>query len=122
MSEVFSSASGTFLNGVLDAESQSLNGSGAVTVSEFFTTVSTDGANNLTLADGNALGQLKLICMTEDNGDAGLAISNFTELGNITFADVGDAALLMWNGDAWRPLLLLNLADGTSAPSIGLFG
>jgi hypothetical protein len=67
-------------------------------------------------ADGAKLGQLKLIVLTTDGGDATLTPTSLAGGDTITFADVGDAALLLWNGSNWRPVLLLNLADGTTAP------
>jgi hypothetical protein len=113
---VFSSDAGTFFHGFIDAAADTRADAGAVSITSFATKVTTTGAAAITLADGAKLGQLKLVVLTTDGGDATLTPSNLAGGTTITFADVGDAALLLWNGSNWRPLLLLNLADGTTAP------
>ena len=58
--------------------------------------------------------------MIGDSGDGTLTIADpvSASLDVITLADVGDFALLMWVGTAWRVLELGNDADGVSAPGI----
>ena len=114
--DIFSSDAGTFFNGFIDAASDTRADAGAVSITSFATKVTTTEASAITLADGAKLGQHKLIVLTTDGGDATLTPSNLAGGTTITFADVGDAAWLVWNGSNWRPILLLNLADGTTAP------
>lgn len=113
---VFSADEGTFLSGFLAAASDTRADAGAVSITTFATKVTTTGAAAITLADGTLLGQHKLIVLTTDGGDATLTPTSLTGGDTITFADVGDAAWLIWDGSSWVPLLLINLADGTSAP------
>ena len=112
----FSSSTGTFLAGFIPAASDTRADAGAVSITTFATKVTTTTASAITLADGVVVGQHKLIVMTSDTGDATLTPTNLTGGTTITFADVGDAAWLMWDGSSWAPMLLLNLADGTTAP------
>lgn len=97
---------------------QSLSGSGAVNVTAYLTKVTTAGsAAALTLANGTRPGQLKKIQFIVDSGhDGTLTPTSLSGGTTITFADVGDYAVLLWNGAAWVAIELGNDADGTSAP------
>jgi hypothetical protein len=64
------------------------------------TTLTTTGANALTLADG-AVGQIKLIVMIADGGDGTLTPTNLANGTTLTFADVGDAVTLQFLGTEW---------------------
>jgi hypothetical protein len=95
---------------------QALSGAGAVNVTTFCTKLTTTGANALTLADGVVVGQLKKIQLIVDGGDGTLTPSNLAGGTTIVFADVGDFALLCWNGTDWVAIELGNDADGVTAP------
>lgn len=99
-----------------DAAQQSLSGAGAVTLTEYFTTLTTTGANALTLADGDVIGRLKKIQMIVDAGDGTLTPTTLVGGTTITFADVGDTAELMWTAAGWRAIALYNIVDGATAP------
>ena len=76
---------------------QALSGAGAVDITSLITQVTTTGSNQaLTLANG-ANGQLKIVTMVADGGDAVLAPTTFANGTNITFNDVGDSAILVYN-------------------------
>lgn len=98
------------------AAQQALSGAGAVNITTFYTAWTTTGANAGTLADGAQKGQLKKIQMVADAGDGTLTPSNLSGGTTITFADVGDYALLMFDGTNWVALELGNDADGVTAP------
>lgn len=108
-----SSTFGTFIP--ITAQ-QSLSGAGAVNVTAYYTAVTSTGSNALTLADGVIKGQLKKIQMIVDAGDATLTPSNLVGGSTIIFADIGDYVILYFNGTAWVPLELGNVADGATAP------
>lgn len=99
-----------------NAAQQALSGAGAVTLTEYYTTVTTTGANALTLGDADAIGQLKKIQMIVDAGDATLTPTTLVGGTTITFADVGDTAELMWTASGWRAIALYNVTDGATAP------
>jgi hypothetical protein len=112
----FSNSTGTFLAGFIPAASDTRADAGAVSIDTFATKVTTTGAAAITLADGVVEGQHKLIVLTTDGGDATLTPATLTGGTTITFADVGDTAWLVWSEGSWVPILLLNLADGSTAP------
>lgn len=109
-------ASGGVSGGILAAAQQALSGAGAINVTSFYTAVTTTGANALTLANGTFPGQLKKIQLIVDGGDGTLTPTSLTGGTTITFADAGDYALLLWDGDSWVPVELGNDADGATAP------
>ena len=82
----------------------------------YYTALTTTGAAAVTLADGARLGQLKKISMIVDAGDATLTPANLNGGTTIVFADVGDTALLRWDGTGWTAIELSNDADGVTAP------
>ena len=75
---------------------QALSGAGAVDITSLITQVTTTGADALTLANG-ANGQLKIITMVADGGDGTLTPDTFANGSTITFNDVGDSAILVYN-------------------------
>lgn len=109
-------ATGGVSGGILAAAQQALSGAGAVNVTSYYTAVTTTGANALTLANGTFPGQLKKIQLIVDGGDGTLTPTSLTGGTTITFADAGDYALLLWDGDSWIPVELGNDADGATAP------
>lgn len=102
--------------GYIAAAQQALSGAGAINVTSFYTAWTTTGANAGTLANGTFPGQLKRIQQIVDGGDGTLTPTSLTGGTTITFADAGDFALLLWDGDSWIPLQLGNDADGATAP------
>ena len=74
---------------------QSLSGAGAVDITSAVTKVTTTGSDALTLADGQA-GQIKVIIMIVDGGDGTLTPTTLLGGSTITFADAGDAVVLLW--------------------------
>ena len=109
-----------FVPCIPNAAQQSLSGAGACNVTAFYTAVTTTGPAALTLAAGTELRQLKKIQMIVDGGNGTLTIADpvSSSLDVITFADVGDFALLIWNGTAWRVIELGNDVDGATSPAI----
>lgn len=80
---------------------QALSGAGAVNVTTLVTKVTSTGANALTLADG-ADGQVKIIVMVVDGGDATLTPTTKTGFSTITFNDIGDGVTLVFTtGTGW---------------------
>ena len=108
--------SNSYTPGIVAASPQALSDAGAVTITEYKTDWTTTGAAAGTLADGAFVGQLKLIQLIVDGGDATLTPSNLSGGTTITFADAGDSALLLWNGSDWVAIDLFNRADGATAP------
>ena len=84
------------LTGAITGSVQSLSGAGAVNLTSLITEVTTTGADALTLADGSA-GQIKIITMIVDGGDGTLTPTTFANGTTITFNDVGDSVMLVYN-------------------------
>lgn len=95
---------------------QAINANGAINITSYYTAVTSVGTTGqtFTLADSTQLGQLKKIQLIVDDGDATVT---FNTNATIVFADVGDYALLIWNGSDWIPIELGNDADGATAPA-----
>lgn len=111
-------ASGTFVPFVPVAVQQDLSGAGAASLTAYYTAWTTTSTDALTLADGVMKGQLKKIQLIVDGGDGTLTPTNFTGGTNITFADAGDYAVLVWDGAGWEAIELGNGADGATAPVV----
>lgn len=75
---------------------QSLSGAGAVDVTNTVTEITSTGADALTLANGT-VGQVKVITMIVDGGDATLTPTTFAGGTTITFNDAGDSVILVYN-------------------------
>ncbi len=74
---------------------QALSGAGAVNLTTLITKVTSTGANALTLADG-VDGQVKMIVMVVDGGDATLTPTTKTGFSTIVFNDIGDGVTLVF--------------------------
>lgn len=88
------SGNATF-TGALIGSTQALSGAGAVNVTTLTTKVTSTGANALTLADGTD-GQVKIIVMVVDGGDATLTPTTKTGFSTIVFNDAGDGVVLVF--------------------------
>ena len=75
---------------------QSLSGAGAVNLTDTVTEITSTGTDALTLADGT-VGQVKVITMIVDGGDATLTPTTFAGGTTITFNDAGDSVILVYN-------------------------
>ena len=75
---------------------QSLSGAGAVNLTDTVTEITSTGTDALTLANGT-VGQVKVITMIVDGGDATLTPTTFAGGTTITFNDAGDSVILVYN-------------------------
>lgn len=99
----FSGSTGTFLtssglttiSGGLGSTPQLLTGAGAVNLTSLVTEIVSTGANALTLADGTN-GQIKILVMKTDGGDATLTPTTKTGYTTATFNDAGDGLILVF--------------------------
>jgi len=87
---------GTSYSNIITGSIQALSGAGAVNLTDLITEVTTTGADALTLADGTA-GQVKIIVMVADGGDGTLTPATLAGGTTITFNDVGDGVVLVYN-------------------------
>ena len=94
-------------------------GAGAISVTVTLTNLITEGAVANALANG-IQGQLKVIVFITDGGDSVLTPATMNDGTTLTFADAGDAAMLMYIGAAgWA--LIGQAGPGTpgAGPTVG---
>ena len=111
-------AGSTFVPLIPIAAQQALSGAGAINITTYYTAVTSTGTDALTLVDGAVKGQLKKIQLIVDGGDATLTPENLDGGATITFTDVGDYAILCWDGTNWVAIELGNDVDGATAPAL----
>jgi hypothetical protein len=75
---------------------QSLSGAGAVNLTTLITAITSTGANALTLANGVS-GQIKILFMVVDGGDATLTPTSKTGYTTIVFNDASDSCMLVYS-------------------------
>lgn len=93
--------SSTFATFIPVTAQQNITGAGAISVSTYFTAITTTAGNAYTLADAAIKGQLKKIYLAVDSGDATITPSNLSGGTTIVLGDVGDYVLLVWGGNSW---------------------
>ena len=81
-----------------DSAAQAVTSATAVNVTTPVTTVATSGVIALTLANGSR-GQIKIITMITDGGDATLTPTTLNGYTTITFNTDGDACILIYTDD-----------------------
>lgn len=81
--------------GALIGSTQSLTGSGAANVTTLTTKLNTTGGGAITLADGTD-GQLKIITLDVDGGDATITPATKTGFSTVVFDNAGDTALFVF--------------------------
>ena len=80
---------------------QQISGPGAIDVTSYITEITTTGTDDAyTLADGVA-GQIKIICMVVDGGDAIITPTTLATGTTITMADVNDNITLLYGANGW---------------------
>lgn len=85
----------TKIGHALVGATQALSGAGAVNLTTVITKITSTGANALTLANGTD-GQIKILTMVVDAGDATLTPTTKTGYSTIVFNDAGDGCTLVY--------------------------
>ena len=101
-----------------DSTPQAMTAAGAVSITTAVTTVASSGAIALTLANGSQ-GQIKIIVFITDGGDATLTPATMNDGTTLTFADAGDAAILMWLATGWQVIGAWGPGTPGAGPTIG---
>ena len=104
-----------------EKEQDSLSGAGAVSVTTYYTELTSTSTDAWTLADGLVTGQMKKVQMIVDGGTSTLTLASpvSASLDVITYTDVGQFSIFIWNGVAWVILERGNAATGVTAPAVG---
>ena len=86
---------------------QTISGPGAIDVTSLHTEITTTGADAYTLANG-VVGQIKIISMVVDGGDATVTPTTLANGTTITFDAVHDNVTLMYGANGWLPIAVQN--------------
>ena len=86
---------------------QTISGPGAINVTSLHTEITTTGADAYTLANG-VVGQIKIISMVVDGGDATVTPTTLANGTTITFDAVHDNVTLMYGANGWLPIAVQN--------------
>jgi hypothetical protein len=79
---------------------QNITGPGAISLTESVTLITTTGADAYTLADG-VEGQIKIISMKVDGGDAIVTPDNLVGYTSVTLNNVKDNFTLLYQSTGW---------------------
>ena len=79
---------------------QNITGPGAISLTETVTLITTTGADAYTLADG-VEGQIKIISMKVDGGDAIVTPDNLVGYTSVTLNNVKDNFTLLYQSTGW---------------------
>ena len=86
---------------------QTISGPGAINLTSLHTEITTTGADAYTLANG-VVGQIKIISMVVDGGDATVTPTTLATGTTITFDAVHDNVTLMYGANGWLPIAVQN--------------
>ena len=84
----------------IKADVQQISGPGAIDITSLITEITTTGADAYTLADG-VVGQIKIIAMIVDGGNATLTPTTLATGTTITFSDINDNITLLYTTNGW---------------------
>ena len=94
--------------GAVIGSRQAISGAGAINVTTLFTEITTTGAQAFTLANGT-VGQMKIITMAVDGGDATITPATFANGTSITMDAVNDSVTLIYGANGWVVLASQNI-------------
>ena len=95
------------MDGSLIGGVQVISGPGAIDVTTLHTEITTTGADAYTLANG-VVGQMKIISMVVDGGDATVTPTTLATGTTITFDAVADNVTLVYGALGWLPIAVQN--------------
>ena len=87
---------------------ENITGGGALSLTTSASIITTTGTEAYTLADGTAEGQVKIISMKVDGGNATVTPDNYINGTSILFNNVNDTIVLMWHSTGWVQLARQN--------------
>ena len=88
---------------------ENITGGGAISITTGVTFITTTGAEEYTLADG-VEGQLKIIVMKGDGGNATITPDNLVGYTAIRFNDVEDSVQFLYGSTGWNIISLQQAA------------
>ena len=93
------------IDGHIQAGVQTISGPGAIDLDTTITEITTTGADAFSLANG-ATGQIKILVMTVDGGDATVTPTTFANGTSITMDDANDTVTMVYGANGWVVIAL----------------
>lgn len=87
---------------------ENVTGGGALSLTTAVSLITSTGTEAYTLADGTLEGQIKIISMKVDGGNATVTPANYINGTSILFNNVNDTIVLMWHSTGWVQLARQN--------------
>jgi trimeric autotransporter adhesin len=96
------------VSGAFTGSRQTISGAGAINLTTLFTEITTTGADAFSLANGT-VGQIKIITMAVDGGDATITPTTFANGTSITMDAVHSSVTLIYGANGWLALASQNI-------------
>ena len=96
------------VSGAFTGSRQTISGPGAINLTTLFTEITTTGADAFSLANGT-VGQIKIITMAVDGGDATITPTTFANGTSITMDAVHNSVTLIYGANGWVVLASQNI-------------
>ena len=96
------------VSGAFIGSRQTISGAGAINLTTLFTELTTTGADAYSLANGT-VGQVKIITMAVDGGNATITPTTFANGTSITMDAVQDSVTLIYGANGWVVLASQNI-------------
>ena len=91
---------------------QALAGAGAADIVTLRTDLTTSSTDAISLADGDFIGQKKIINLKSDGGTPTVTPTTAHGFSTVVMADEGDTVSLVWTADGWMVVAQGGLAGG----------
>jgi hypothetical protein len=98
----------TSMAGAFIGSRQTISGAGAINLTTLFTEITTTGTDAYSLANGT-VGQVKIITMAVDGGDATITPTTFANGTSMTMDAVQDSVTLIYGANGWVVLASQNV-------------
>ena len=98
----------TSMAGAFIGSRQTISGAGAINLTTLYTEITTTGAQAFTLANG-VIGQMKIIVMVVDGGDATITPTTFANGTSVVMDAVHDSVTLIYGASGWQVIASRNV-------------
>ena len=98
----------TSMTGAFIGSRQTISGAGAINLTTLYTEITTTGAQAYTLANG-VIGQMKIIVMVVDGGDATITPTTFANGTSVVMDAVHDSVTLIYGASGWQVIASRNV-------------
>ena len=96
------------VSGAFIGSRQTISGAGAINLTTLYTEITTTSGDAYTLANG-VIGQMKIIVMTVDGGDATITPTTFANGTRVVMDAVHDSVTLIYGASGWQVIASRNV-------------